>query len=137
MPWHRIILVALVFLAASCIRKPERSLIGEWKGTDSTGTTASVVINADGTCKIVLGNVVVDGAIYGGKTDWRVDMSRNPITLDFIVTSPSGQQLGAIPMIFLFITDRKIQLRLGKDLKSRATGFSADNTETQIVLTKQ
>jgi hypothetical protein len=137
MRWHGIILFAVVVLSASCTRKPERSLIGEWKGTDSTGATASLVLNADRTFKIVLGNVVVDGATYGAKSQWRVDMSHNPMTLDLFVVSPSGQEVGAIPIIFRFVTDQKIQIKVGEDIQSRPTGFSADDTRNQLVLTKQ
>jgi hypothetical protein len=133
---NRIILVALVLLSVSCTRKPEQSSIGEWKGTDFARQTASVVFNSDRTFKMVLGNMVVDGATLGGKTEWRADMSRDPMTLDFVVTSAGGNRQVS-PMIFRFITDQKIQVRISKDRQSRPTGFSMDDAGNQLVLAKQ
>ena len=133
---NRVILLALVLLSLSCTRKPEQSLIGKWKGTDSGGKTASLIFNSDHTFKMVLGNMVVDGAMFGGKAEWRADMSRDPMTLDFIIIASSGDQ-SVLPIIFRFVTDSKIQIRMSKDMQSRPTGFSVDDTENQLVLVKQ
>jgi hypothetical protein len=130
------IIVALVFLSVSCARKPVQRLIGEWKGTDSGGQATSLILNSDRTFKMVLGNVVIDGQTVGGKTEWRADMSRDPMTLDFSMVPPSGERR-VIPVIFRFITDQKIQMRIGEDIHSRPTSFSADDTRNQLVLVKQ
>jgi len=87
---NSIILVALVLFSVSCARKPERSLIGKWKGTDSTGQTASL-FNDDRTFKFLVDNLVMDGPTLGAKRDWRADMSHDPMTLDPAIISPSGQ----------------------------------------------
>jgi hypothetical protein len=136
MRWNTIILVALALFSVSCTRKPERSLVGEWQGKDSTGQTATFVFNSDQTCKFVIGNVVLDGSTSGGKTQWRADMSRDPMTIEIVETTASGQQ-SVNTMIFRFITDHKIQVRLGKDIQSRPTGFSEYDAKDQLVLIKQ
>jgi len=137
MRWNGItILVALVLFSVSCARKPEQSLVGEWKGTDSTGQTVSIVLNSDRIFTIVQGNLVMDGPMVGGKVEWRTDTSRYPMTLDLISTSSSGQRI--LPMIFRFISDHQIQIRFGGDFgQSRPANFSADDTTNQLVLTKQ
>jgi hypothetical protein len=123
-----LILIALMLFSASCTRKPKQSLVGEWEGTDSTGQSGYLVLNRDRTFKMIMGNVVSDG-------QWQADTSRDPMTLDFVIKSPSGQQV--LPMIFRFITDHKIQIRMGEDAKSRPTNFSTDDTVNQMVLTKK
>lgn len=135
MRWNTVILAALVVLTGSCTRKPERSLIGEWTGI-SGGQTASLTLNSDKTCRLVLGNVVLDGPTVGGKIEWQVDTSKNPMTLDFIATAPSGQRV--MRMIFRFITDKQIQVRMGDNFEqTRPTSFSTEDTTDQIVLIKQ
>jgi hypothetical protein len=99
-------------------------------------TTASFVLNSDRTFKIVFGNIVADGSMFGGKTEWRADMSRDPMTLDFVMTSAAGSQR-VLPVIFRFITDQKIQMRISEDIQSRPTSFSSDDTRNQLVLVKQ
>jgi hypothetical protein len=136
MRWNTIILVALALFSVSCARKPERSLVGEWKGTDSTGQTASLVLNTDGNCRMILGNLVLDSQTVGGKMEWRADMSHDPMTLDLVITPASGKH-SVLPMIFRFITDQKIQVGMSEDMQSHPTGFAADDTKNQIVLTKQ
>ena len=84
---------------------------------------------------MVMGDIVLE-ATGGGKAEWRVDATRDPISLDFIVTPQSGQQI-LLPVIIRFITDQKIQVRKSPDLQSRPTSFSAEDTENQTILVKQ
>ena len=72
----------------------------------------------------------------GAKAELRVNSAREPIPLDVAITSQSGEKI-VVPMIIRFITDRKLQLRIDPLMQSRPTGFSADDTQNQLVLVKQ
>ena len=148
--------IAITLIASSCSKTPEDKLIGEWKGTDSRGETASFVFNPDRSVRVVMGNLVLDGPTLGGKVEWRVvrtpvvskmPWKRSPrgwanqppgsrIALDLVITPQSGQQR-VLPMTIRFITDQKLQLRMSPGMQSRPIGFSADGAENQVVLVKQ
>jgi hypothetical protein len=85
---------------------------------------------------MVVGNLVIDGPTEGEKVQWRVDTTHDPISLDLVLSSQSGQQR-ILPMIIRFITDRELQLRTSSDMESRPTEFSANDTEHQLILVKQ
>ena len=55
---------------------------------------------------MVQGNLVKDGAVFGNKVEWRADTSGYPMTLDIIVTAPSGKRV-VLPMIFRFVTESR------------------------------
>ena len=40
-------------------------------------------------------------------------------------------------MIVRLITERKLQLRMGEDMKTRPNGFSAQDDKNQVILEKQ
>lgn len=119
----------LLFLLASCARSPEGKLIGEWKGTDNTGKTASIVLNENSQARFIIGTVVLEGS-------WKLDASRNPIELDLTVQRPSNET-ATIPMILRFLTENKIQLRMSNDEMSRPVDFSGKDERNQIVLERQ
>lgn len=131
--------IAFALIISGCSKTPEDKLIGEWKGTDFRGQTASLSLNRDRTLRIGIGNLVLDEATMssgGAKAEWRVNFAREPISLDVVITPKSGQQI-VVPMIIRFITDQKLQLRIDPDMKSRPIGFSADDPQNQLVLVKQ
>jgi hypothetical protein len=128
--------LCLVLLVFSCSKSPQDKIVGEWKGTDNTGETASLVFDEDGNAKMIQGNLVLDGQTLGGKVAWRLDASQDPIHLDLLVTPSSGESR-TLPMIVRFITDSKIQLRYAEDMVSRPTGFLPSDNKYQIVLIKQ
>jgi hypothetical protein len=133
-------LICLALFAAgvpACSKKPADKIIGEWKGTDTTGETASVILAADHTFRMVRGNLVLDGPTLGGKLEWRIDTTHDPMALDVIATKSSGEHFVIIAMIARFVTDQKLQLRFSPDTRSRPTGFSASDTTDQIIVTKQ
>jgi len=127
----------LAVFVPACNKKPADKIIGEWKGTDTTGETASVILAADHTFRMLRGNLVLDGATLGGKLEWRIDATHDPMPLDVIATKSSGEQFVIIAMIARFVTDQKLQLRFGPDIRSRPTGFSASETSDQIIVTRQ
>ena len=116
--------------------KPADKIIGEWKGTDSTGATASVVFAADHTFRMVMGNVLLDGAALGGKIEWRIDATKDPIPLDVIVTEASGEKR-VLLMIVRFLTDRTLRFCVSPDMETRPTDFAAADGPNQMVVTKQ
>jgi hypothetical protein len=118
-------LTAVALVVCSCSKTTEDKLIGEWKGTDSGGKTASFVFNRDRSVRMLMGNLVVDGPTLGGKVEWRVDATHEPMSLDIVATAPSGQQ-SVLPMIIRFITDQKLQVRTSPDMQSRPVGFSPE-----------
>ena len=129
-------LIVVVLILNACAKRPEDKLIGEWKSTDPDGAPWSIIFNRDRSFHMVVGSKVLDGVTTGEKTEWRVDASRDPISLDFVLTSQSGQQR-LMPMIIRFITDQKIQIRMSPDMKTRPASFSAEETEQQEILAKQ
>ena len=130
-------LTAVALIVCSCSKTSEDKLIGEWKGTDSSGKTASLLLNRDRSVRVLMGDLVVDGPTLGGKVEWRVDATHEPISLDIVMTNQSGQQ-SILPMIIRFITDQKLQLRANLDMRrSRPIGFSAEDAKDQMVLVKQ
>jgi hypothetical protein len=116
--------------------KTDATLVGEWKGTDEVKQTGYMILNGDRTARLIIGNQVLDGTTLGGKFEWRIDSTHNPMHLDFIATRSDGTQ-GMLPMIFRFVGQRRIQLRWSEDFASRPAGFSDLNSNTQLVLTKQ
>ena len=128
--------IGVVLIACGCSKTPEGKLIGEWKSTDSGHEAYSFLFNRDRTVRFIMGGVVLDGPTVGGKVEWRIDTTRDPISLDLVVTPESGQQR-VLPMIIRFITDQKLQLKTSPDFQSRPTGFSAKDTENQQILVKQ
>ena len=58
------------------------------------------------------------------------------MSLDLVITLPTGQQ-ETLPMIVRLITERKLQLRMGEDMKTRPNGFSAQDDKNQVILEKQ
>jgi hypothetical protein len=134
---HSLTLLITVALALlGCTKSPADKLVGEWKGTDSGGKTASVIFSRDGTFRMVSGNLVMDGPTLGGNVEWRIDATRDPIELNVVVTPRSGKQT-LLPMIIRFVTDRQLQLRISRDMQSRPTSFSVEDTENQLILEKQ
>jgi hypothetical protein len=129
-------LMAVALALLGCTKSPADKLVGEWKGTDSGGKTASMIFSRDRTFRMVSENLVIGGPTIRGKVVWRIDTTRDPIELDVVVTRPNGEQ-DIVPMIIRFITDRKLQSRISPDLQSRPVSFSGEDTENQLILEKQ
>jgi hypothetical protein len=120
----------------SCGRPPQRTLVGEWTGKDYLGHPAFMVFSPDGTVKLAIDHLELDGPTFGGTVTWRLDASKTPAHLDIVVKAPAKQGT-VIPMIVRFISDRQIQIRIDEDLLSRPTNFSDDGSRNQIVFVKR
>lgn len=131
-----LIALCLTFLAVSYSKPLKSRIVGEWKGTEHTGETVSFVFSENGDTKMIRGNLVLDGKTVGRKVSWRLDTGQDPMHLDLIVASSTGESR-TLPMIVRFITDSKIQLRISKDMNSRPIEFSDSDNKNQIVLTRQ
>jgi len=127
------LLLFVAVLSSSCSRSNHDKLIGEWKGTDIAGMTASLVLQSDGSEKIIYGN-----AVLGSKTDakWKINDDSPPFQLDFVFTDTKGV-IHTWPCIFLFLTEDKIQIRFSQDLTSRPTEFSDEDQTQEVVFTRQ
>ncbi len=71
----------------------------------------------------------------GATAELRVSSAEEPIPLDVVITPKSGEKI-VVPMIIRFITDRKLRLRVDPLMQSRPPGFSADDTQNQLILVK-
>ena len=91
----------------------EKQLIGEWKGTDSTGSTASMIFNDDGSAIFIEGRKVMDGAAIGGSVTWELDSNHDPMHLDLIVSKSTGETRTA-QAIIRFLGENKIQITMNK-----------------------
>ena len=58
--------IALTLIGSGCSKTPEYKLIGEWKGTDFRGQTASLLVKRDRSVRIGIRNLVLDGTMPGG-----------------------------------------------------------------------
>jgi hypothetical protein len=126
--------LAAALLLGGCAKKPADKLVGEWKST-ADGKPISFIFRLDRTAEVVIGNNVISRATANGKLEWRMDATRNPIVVNIVLAGPSGQSV-TMPMIIRFITDRKLQVKIGI-MGSQPAGFSAEDTHDQVVLDKQ
>jgi hypothetical protein len=126
----------VTILLGSCTQSPEKSIVGEWKGTDHTGETASLVFYEDYSAKMMQDGMALDGSSMGVKITWRMDDGHDPMHLDLVLADPTGET-HVLPMIVRFISDSKIQLRSSDDMTSRPIEFSDSDEENQIILTRQ
>jgi hypothetical protein len=135
-------LLLTLFISTACGQTPnpafipERALIGQWKGTDSDGVTASMTFNADGTFKMVSKNRVFDGPTMGGKISWQVDAGHQPMNLDIVATPPLDKET-VLPMTVRFINPTKIEIGVRGDRRSWPIAFSLKKPNEKVVLTKQ
>ena len=132
------LLITTFFLISlsSCSQSPEEKLIGEWKGNDDTGKSASLVFNADRSARMIQGNMVLDGSSLGGKVTWELDASHDPMHLDLVMTMTSGDTK-RLPFIVRLLGDKILQARIGEDSSKRPIAFSENKDINQIILERQ
>jgi hypothetical protein len=133
----QIIVFVFLMLTISCSQSTHDKLIGEWKGTDNSGVSMSLVFESDGNAKMINGSAVLDGQSIGGKVEWRLNEEIFPHQLDIIATGTKRQGSLTIPMIARLITIDKLQLRMNKDMQTRPIEFSNTDQENQIILIRQ
>ena len=138
-----IVLTMLSIVVMGCEEKEssiEEMLIGEWQATDDSG---SFIFNSDGSIMLMTGNIAVD-SIEDIQFNWRIDDSQEPIYLDFIGINKQTdiEKETPIRMIIRFLTDDKIQIRMGEYLNNgewkRPDDFTDDlEDKSQFILTRQ
>lgn len=118
----------------------EEMLVGEWQATDDSG---SFIFNSDGSVMLTTGNIAVE-SIEDIQVNWRIDDSQEPIHLDFIGINKQTdiEEKTPIRMIIRFLTDDKIQIRMGEYLNNgewkRPDDFTDDlEDKSQFILTRQ
>lgn len=131
-----VVSACLILFIGACSQSPEELLVGDWKGLDGTGQTASLVFNQDGTVAMIQGSTVLDGKSIGGEVRWTLDATKDPMHLD-VVVSPSSGQKSYMRMILRFITNDKVQARMSEGGITRPTGFSAAEDAYQVLLERQ
>jgi phage terminase large subunit-like protein len=131
----RALLILFVLLPViSSAKEPAQSLIGEWKGKDSTGATATMIFREDGAYQMIQGGVAVIGSSEGVKVTWRFDATKNPMQLDIHVKGDKGEIV--MPMIVRFVSDKKIQVGMAPDMETRPSAFSPEDSQNQVTLAK-
>lgn len=157
-----ILLMTLFLLSCRDLRwlrgSVEKKLIGEWEGTDDSGTW-SFIFNKDGSWMFVNDNTVLpptsDEQIVVDNVSWEVDDTQNPIHLDcivFIKYKESGETKRVVlPWIIRFVGQDKIQVRTIMEqpydvdnttspptmyMGKRPTGFETESDD-QMTLTRQ
>ncbi|NOQ35203.1 MAG: hypothetical protein GQ569_04830 [Methylococcaceae bacterium] len=121
----------MLLLLASCSLTPQEKIIGKWTGTDHQGQTASFIFYKDKKAEMIQGEY----STKGDAITWEIDDTKNPMYLDLIATKVS--EVRRLPLIFRFISDIKIELRMGDDMSVRAKAFSDTDKVNQIILMKQ
>ena len=118
----------------------EEKLVGEWQATDDSG---SFIFNSDGSVMLTTGNIALD-SVEEIKINWRIDDSQDPIHLDFVgINKQTGiEEKTPIRIIIRFLTDDKIQIRMGEYLDNgewkRPDDFTDDlEDRSQFILTRQ
>ena len=129
-----LVLVLTCFICSA--HSAEDPLVGVWSGFDSSGEIASLVFYANGAVTFIRGDLVLDPKSVGGSLIWRIDRTKTPMHLDLIGTKATGEQL-TLPFIVRFITDRKIQVKMAEDMKTRPVAFSENEDRNQMVLDKE
>ena len=86
----KFIVISLICLTA-CTNKNEQHIV-EWKGTDESGQTASLVFDKTNHAIFVIGNTVlggkefqIDGGIKG-EVKYEIDYTKDPIWLDIVIS---------------------------------------------------
>ena len=128
--------IVLTCFICSWSHSAQDPLVGVWTGFDSSGEGASMVFYADGAVTFIQGDLVLDPKSVGGSLIWRIDRTKNPMHLDLIATKATGETQ-TLPFIVRFITDRKIQVKMAEDMKTRPVTFSENEDSNQIVLDKE
>jgi hypothetical protein len=115
----------------------KEKLIGRWEGV-SNGETGLFVFTADGRADIFKSGVSMQESIIEnqGYISFSVDSSIYPHHLDLILVSSSGKELGRLKMIFEFISQHKIRLRIFFN-GDRPTQFVSDQDENTIILSRK
>ncbi len=134
--FYFVVFIFFILMVTSCSKNTHDKLYGEWKGTDNSGATASFLFGQDGTARMICGNRVADDKSIGGKVEWQINDKATPMELDILITD-STKTTFKIPLIFRFITDNQIQIRMSDDIITRPPQFSETDDNSQINFLRQ
>lgn len=118
----------------------KNKIIGEWKGTDNTGATASFIFDNTNHATVVKNNEVFGGEMERKgiliECTYEINYTKNPIWLD-IALRKKGERTKIVFMsgIVRFITDTKIEYRVNFH-DGRFKNFDYDDKVNTIVLDK-
>ena len=104
---------------------PGHNIVGEWKGSDKTGKSASFILDKTNHLTMIMDGKVMSGEeheVNGKKVEikYEVDETKKPIWLDFVfyidgVRDDTKTAKG----IIRFVTDTKIEMRMDFDSNQR------------------
>lgn len=136
------IVAVLMILILGSFAPLTHNIVGEWKGTDKTGKSASFILDKTNHLTMVMDGKVMSGLeheVNGRKVEikYEFDESKKPIWLDFVfyfdgVRDDSKTAKG----IIRFISDSKIELRMDFDSNLRFEKFDPRDKENTIMLTR-
>jgi hypothetical protein len=115
--------------------------IGEWKGTDYTGKSATLILDKSNHAVLVQDNQVIGGKEFElnkikAECKYDIDYAKNPLWLDLVIYEQGKtEELGRLKGIVRFITDNKIEYRLNFN-GERFDKFDPEDKESTIVLDK-
>jgi hypothetical protein len=122
------IVISVVYvIACQC---QVNTLIGNWTGKDENRNTGSIVFYDDGTAKLTIrGQVIASG-------EYRIDDSKDPIWLDFIIKRDEKEKI--IHCLMQFVDRDEIRVEVFPNAhNSRPENFSGNNQGSSIILKKQ
>jgi hypothetical protein len=133
-----VLIIILVLTFHSCTETNEKH-IGEWKG-ESKGEEGCLIFDQTNHAVFVIGNQVFGGENFvlqdgvKGECKYEIDYSKNPICLDIVFYEQGvTEEKGRLKGIVRFVTDNKIEYRVGFD-GNRFDKFNHEDTENTMVL---
>ena len=126
---------------ATTSKSVDESHIGEWKGTDYTGKSATLILDKSNHAVLIQDNQVIMGKEFElnkikAECKYDIDYSKNPLWLDLVIYEQGKtKEIGRVKGIVRFITDNKIEYRLNFN-GERFDKFDPEDKESTIVLDK-
>ena len=107
-----------------CSASLENNIEGTWGGTDSAGHNIMIQFSGDDLA------LTQDDRTLTGK--WVLDTDKQPAQMTLKMHTPAGS-IQQVPMIAEMVSRNKLKLRVGTDLKSRPTGFTAISSNQMVL----
>jgi len=129
-----LVFITVMYLGAcSILPVKEFSIIGEWVGIDTDGTSTSIIFNEDRSAEMIIKGMRISGAAFDRSVSWSLNTAYNPIHLDLIVSREARVDV-VVPMIIRFHDDNTLEVRMTDDMKSRPERFLEADGINQILL---
>lgn len=139
--FSRIIAIAILTLSTvllGCSKK--KSIVGEWKGTDNSGRTMSLVFDKDHSVMMKSNGETMGGKDYmvnGHKLEikYEIDETKDPMWLDLVFYEDGKKSEGnSAKGIFKYLSDNKIELRSGFAKPDRFDKFDETDKDNTMIL---